>query len=85
MRLPNLATVGAHHRVAGFAAEGLRELRHVGDCAIDAEAPQGVRVGVGLQALEFGARGARPDLCEAEEETLLRREAVNGREAFVLD
>ena len=38
-RLPNLAAVGAHHRVARFAAEGLRELRHIGDRAVDAEAP----------------------------------------------
>src|ERR1044071_5771673 len=81
--LPNLAApVGrAHHRVADLALERLGEGRHVRERAVDAEAPQRVRVGGDALARGLGADVLRPDLRPAEEEALLGREAGDCRRA----
>ena len=48
--LPNLAGLGADHRVAGLTAECAGELRQVRERPVDAEARERVRVGLGHQA-----------------------------------
>src|SRR5579859_787461 len=74
--LPNLTDLGAHHGVALFAAEGLRELRHVGERPVGAELRQGMRVGVGLQACQLRTHIDGPILRVAQEKTLLGHKAV---------
>src|SRR5205807_9910465 len=77
--LPNLAALllRAHHRVADLALEGFGELRHVRERPVDAEARERVRVGLRLQPRRLRRVLLGPDLRPAEEEALLRREAVN--------
>src|SRR5438105_15784301 len=77
--LPDLAALrlGAHHRVADLALEGLGELRHVRERAVDAEAAQGVLVTLRDEALVLRRGLLGPDLRPPQEEALLRREAVD--------
>ena len=77
VELPDFAGLFANHGVAFFAAEGFGERVHVGERSISAEARERMRIGVGLQARSFGALIRSPDLRPAEEETLLRGEAVD--------
>src|SRR5712664_1131357 len=78
-RLPDLACLLAHHRLALFAAEGLCKLRHIRKRSVAAEPGQRVRVGVGHQPRVFDPLIGAPDLCPTEEEALLGSEAVSVR------
>src|SRR5258705_92321 len=55
----------------------VRELGHVADGVVDARGAGGVRIGEGAAAAFFGGHVLTPDLGEAEEEALLRGEAVD--------
>src|SRR5438445_8740759 len=81
---PRAAGVLPHHRLARLAGERVAELFHVGDGADHAELAG--RVGVGLRELAGRLLGLvlAPDVGEAEEEALLRREAVDGRVRLAL-
>src|ERR1043166_2964485 len=65
------------HLVALLAAERLLERRHVLHGAVHAERALRMRVGEGAAGLLFGRHVLGPHLREAEEETLLGREAVD--------
>src|SRR5713101_9721098 len=75
-RLPDLACLRAHHRLALFAAEGLCKLRHIRKRSVAAEPGQRVRVCVGHQPRVFDPLVCAPDLRPAEEEALLGSKAV---------
>src|SRR2546423_13759167 len=81
--LPNLTTLalGAHHSITLLAGEGCGEGGHVHECAVDAEFWERVREVPGLQARLFGAHVRGPTARVAEEEALLRREAVDAHRA----
>src|SRR6266542_2889979 len=82
---PRPAGVLSHHRLPRLAGEGLLELLHVGDGADDAELTRRVRIGLGeLPRLRLGHVLA-PHVGEAEEEALLRREAVDGRTGLAFE
>src|SRR5882672_9282351 len=76
---PGPAGVLAHHRLARLAGEGLLELLHVRDGADDAELARRVRVGLRELARLRLRHVLAPHVGEAEEEALLRREAIDGR------
>jgi hypothetical protein len=61
----------AHHRHSLLAAERLLELRHVRHGAVHTEAGDGMRVGLGIEALDFRSGVFTPDLAETKEELLL--------------
>src|SRR5436305_14890713 len=73
---PDPAGVLANNLAAGGAVEGLLELGHVGDDAVDPVAAGGVGVGLGAQLGALLGGGLAPDLAPAEEEALLGGEAV---------
>src|SRR6202023_430439 len=73
---PGPAAFLRRHRGPGLALEGLLELGHVDDRAVDPVAAWGMRVRPHVLALAFGGGVAAPDLGEAEEEALLRGESV---------
>src|SRR2546427_10594565 len=75
-RLPDLASLLAHHRLALFAAESLGKLRHIRKRSVAAEPGQRVRVGVGHQPRVFDPLIGAPDLRPTEEEALLGSKAV---------
>src|SRR5438552_15384121 len=82
---PRPAGVLPHHRLPRLAGEGLLELLHVGDGADDTELTRRVRIGLGeLPGLGLGDVLA-PHVGEAEEEALLRREALDGRALLALE
>src|SRR6516164_6991770 len=74
-RLPDFADLRLHHGLTSFAPEGGRELRHVGDDAIDAGEAGRVRVGRGLETAVGLARVLAGPLGEADEEALVGRES----------
>src|SRR5512135_543797 len=76
---PDLTEVLSHHRIAGLAAEGLRELRERGRRARRAELRQRVRIRVQHQLRELGPDVRRPDVRPREEETLVVGQAVDLR------
>jgi len=53
--------------------EGPRELRHVGDRAVDAELAERMRIGEGPASRLFRPDGLAPHLRESEEKTLLEK------------
>jgi len=61
----------AHHRHSLLAAECLLELRHVRHGAVHTEAWDSVRVGLGIEALDFRSGVFTPDLTKTKEELLL--------------
>ncbi len=83
--LPDAAHIrcGLHHRLAWFAGECFGEVGHVYDDAVDAVARGGVRVGQGADAHVFGTFVGAVPLREADEEALLRGEAVDRLKVFV--
>src|SRR2546422_6825488 len=80
--LPDSASLGAHHGLAGFAREGFGEFRHVSDYAVDAVLFRRVGVGDGAGTLAFGAFFAAVPLGKADEETLLGGEASDGLQSL---
>src|SRR5690348_5028362 len=76
----NAQTVGAHHGIPLLAAPGLSELRHVAERSVDAPLARRVRVRGDLEPLGFGSLDLAPDARVAEEEALLRGEAVDVRD-----
>src|SRR6266498_2804675 len=76
---PDLAEVGADHRVAGLAGEGSGELLQIGGRADRAEAAERVRVGVDDQTGELRAVVGGPDPRPGQEETLVGRQPVDRR------
>src|SRR5882757_6887273 len=78
-RLPDLASLLAHHRLAFFATESLGKLRHFRKRSVAAEPGQRVRVGVGHQPRVFHLLIGAPDLRPTEEEALRGSKAVSVR------
>src|SRR6266511_234041 len=76
---PDLAAVGADHRVAGLAGEGAGELLEVRGRADRAEAAERVWIGVDDQPRELRAVVGGPDPRPGEEEALVGGQAVDGR------
>src|SRR5258707_12084435 len=64
-------------RLAGLAGEGLIELWHVHDDAVDAGFVRRVGIDAGAQAQGLGAVAAAIPLGEADEEALLGRETIH--------
>src|SRR5882762_273984 len=79
--LPNLAAncSRTHERVSLLAAKCLGKSLHVRRRGNGAQTRERVRVRIEHEPLEFGAVSRRPDLCESEKESLLRREAPDRR------
>src|SRR6185503_14795384 len=76
-RSPGPAGVLPHHRLARLARERLLELLHVRDGADHAEPPRRMRIGLG-ELTRLGLHHVlAPHVGEAEEEALLRGEAVD--------
>jgi len=73
---PDPACIRWHHGLAGFAAEGPAELRHVLDDSVDAKLAGRMGIGLHLQAELLGTRVAAPILPKAYEELLHRRITV---------
>src|SRR6059058_38443 len=73
---PDAARLFAHHRLPRLARESPRELRHVGDHAVDAPAVGRMHVGERVQAQHLGPLVAAAPLRHADEEALLGRVAV---------
>src|SRR6202162_1774343 len=74
---PDLAALGADHRVAGLAGEGAGEFLQVGrrrDCP---KAAERVRIGVDDQPRELGPVVGGPDPGPGEKEPLVGRQAVD--------
>src|SRR5438309_10684058 len=71
-RLPDLASLLTHHRLALFAAESLGKLRHIRKRSVAAEPGQRVRVGVGHQPRVFDPLIGAPDLRPTEEDRAIR-------------
>jgi hypothetical protein len=66
----------AHHGQPLLTGERFLEFGHVRHDSIHAEVSDGVRVGLGLQALHFGSLVFTPDLPPTEEELLVFVEAA---------
>jgi hypothetical protein len=60
-----------HHRHPLLTRECLLELGHVRHGSVNTEAGDGMRIGLGLQALGFRSGVFTPDLAETQEELLL--------------
>src|SRR5713101_5959412 len=81
---PRPAGVLPHHRLAGLAGEGVAELLHVADGADDAVSAGRVRFGLRELAGRLLGHVLAPHVGEAEEEALLRGEAVDERARLAL-
>src|SRR6266508_547428 len=75
--LPDQAALRPHHRVARLAGEGRAELGDVRRRPDRAEAPERVRIRIGLEALELRPAVGRPDPRPVQKKALLGREAVD--------
>src|SRR5947207_3897367 len=72
-----MAGILACHGLAGLAAPGLLELRHVLHYAVHAVFTQRMRVGERKQTRDLVGLVLAPDLSPAQEQSLFRREAIN--------
>src|SRR5437762_4071549 len=70
-----------YHRISGLASECRGKLRHVGQRAIRSPLTRRVRIGVDANALRFRRDVLPPDLRPRQEESLLRRKAIDIRRA----
>src|ERR1700680_4998728 len=84
--LPDLANLlwRLGHRLARFAGEGPRELRHIHHHAVDAVNRRRMGIGHGTHTEILGALVGAIPLGKPDEETLLGGEAVDGLKVFVL-
>ena len=73
---PHHARVRAHHGLAGVARKGLAKFRRVLEGAVDAVPAGRVRIRKRPQPQHLRPRVVAPDLPEADEELLLRSEAI---------
>src|SRR5215471_2184558 len=78
-RLPDLAQLLAHHRIARLAAERAREHRQGGRRTVRAELRQRVRVRVHEELRQLGPDVRRPAARPRQEEALVTGQAVDLR------
>src|ERR1700722_15631605 len=82
--LPDFAGWRVHHGLTGLAAKGVLELRHIRHHAINARKTWRVRVGDGVDAQVFGSLIFAGPLRHANEEALIRSEALNTGQLLTL-